>query len=378
MPDQGSASALQGYSGYDGTDNFNFCRVPCPNGNPCGGVLGNCDRDSGELGQSMIHGAGLKYFAEVARTGSIAAASQNLHVAISAISRQIARLEQEIGGPLFRRMPRGMVLTKSGEIFAEHVRRTLLEADTILAEISTAHAQGRGIVRIGFAPDCAHSLVPTVLANFRREYPSVRFVVREQLPAVIEQWVTSGEMDLGLFYSTGDLPAVRTLFKAREPICALYRADHPLAPRPSLALADVLAYPLILPDRGTMVRELFDQCCAAHDKSVEPVLLTTSASASREFALLTDGIIVSSRMLLSWATLQGMGEQDDLVACAIDEPLLSERHLRLVAMEGRRLPASVDRFGDALKRALSTIRDALPRQACAGSQAMRAGGLGDP
>ncbi len=177
--------------------------------------------------------------------------------------------------------------------------------------------------------------VPTVLANFRREYPSVRFVVREQLPAVIEQWVTSGEMDLGLFYSTGDLPAVRTLFKAREPICALYRADHPLAPRPSLALADVLAYPLILPDRGTMVRELFDQCCAAHDKSVEPVLLTTSASASREFALLTDGIIVSSRMLLSWATLQGMGEQDDLVACAIDEPLLSERHLRLVAMEGR-------------------------------------------
>ncbi len=49
----------------------------------------------------MLHGAGLKYFVEVARTGSLAAASQNLHVPASAISRHIARLEEKLGVRLF-------------------------------------------------------------------------------------------------------------------------------------------------------------------------------------------------------------------------------------------------------------------------------------
>ncbi|EIF78099.1 LysR family regulatory protein, partial [Burkholderia pseudomallei 354a] len=51
----------------------------------------------------VLHGIGLKYFVEVARTGSLAAASQQLHVAVSAISRQIAKLEEQVGTPLFER-----------------------------------------------------------------------------------------------------------------------------------------------------------------------------------------------------------------------------------------------------------------------------------
>ncbi|HKU01175.1 MAG TPA: LysR family transcriptional regulator, partial [Paraburkholderia sp.] len=45
----------------------------------------------------MLHGIALRYFVEVARTGSLAAASENLHVAVSAISRQISKLEQDVG-----------------------------------------------------------------------------------------------------------------------------------------------------------------------------------------------------------------------------------------------------------------------------------------
>jgi len=96
----------------------------------------------------MLHGIALRYFVEVARTGSLAAASEQLHVAVSAISRQIGKLEEDVGAPLFERLPRGMVLTEAGELLAEHARRTLLEADAVLGDISAGKTRGGRLVRI--------------------------------------------------------------------------------------------------------------------------------------------------------------------------------------------------------------------------------------
>lgn len=55
----------------------------------------------------------LRYFLEVARSGSLSKASERLFVAVSALSRQIAKIEEQMGTPLFERRPRGMVLTEA-------------------------------------------------------------------------------------------------------------------------------------------------------------------------------------------------------------------------------------------------------------------------
>ena len=73
----------------------------------------------------------LRYFLEVARTGSLSKASERLFVAVSALSRQIAKLEDEIGTPLFERRPRGMVLSEAGRLLAAHARRSLLETERV-------------------------------------------------------------------------------------------------------------------------------------------------------------------------------------------------------------------------------------------------------
>ena len=119
----------------------------------------------------MLHGIALRYFLEVARTGSLAASSENLHVAVSAISRQIAKLEDEVGTPLFERMPRGMVFTDSGQLLAEHARRALLDADAVLSEISEAHALGRGIVRSGAPRASRATFCPACSRAFTRSIP---------------------------------------------------------------------------------------------------------------------------------------------------------------------------------------------------------------
>ncbi|GGX35676.1 LysR family transcriptional regulator [Streptomyces noursei] len=79
----------------------------------------------------------LAYFLEVARTGAVSEAAQNLLVAPSAISRQIAKLEAGVGVPLFVRHPRGMTLTDAGSRLLAHARRSEAESAALLTELRT-------------------------------------------------------------------------------------------------------------------------------------------------------------------------------------------------------------------------------------------------
>ncbi len=293
-----------------------------------------------------VHGTVLTYFAEVARTGSIAAASQNLHVAVSAISRQIARLEKEIGAALFERMPRGMVLTSAGEIFAQHVRRTLLESDAVLAEISGGYAHTRDIVRIGCAGGLTTVVLPAAMASFHHEHPLARFVVRSGDAALVQQWVAAGEVDVGIICTMSASAAVDVVLSARAPVHALCRPGHPLADKAVLTLQDMLDHPLVVPERGLMMRQLFDLCCSARGRQFEPVLVTDNLAIIRRFAALTDGIALWSDVISS-----DPGATDALIAKRIDEPLLNEHYLQFITMHGRRLPHSVSRFIEVLQQA---------------------------
>src|SRR5690606_31640145 len=89
-----------------------------------------------------------RYFYEVALKGSLSAASESLHVAVSAISRQITSLEQDVGTALFQRSARGMVLTSAGEIRLRHVRRAMLEADAVLESIAALRGAELSPLRI--------------------------------------------------------------------------------------------------------------------------------------------------------------------------------------------------------------------------------------
>jgi DNA-binding transcriptional LysR family regulator len=296
----------------------------------------------------VLHGIALRYFVEVARTGSLAASSENLHVAVSAISRQIAKLEQEVGTPLFERMPRGMVLTEAGELLAQHARRALMDGDAVLNEISEAHALGSGIVRVGCTEGFTRYFLPGVLASFHADHPRTRFVLRSGTPAQVEHWVAVGEVDLGVAFSTVTSTAVHVEFSANAPVCALLRSSHPLAKKELLTLDDLLAYPVAVLERGTTVRQLIDWCCSVRGQHLEPLLTSNNSSAMHHFASLSGAITLGSAI-----TLQGMQSEDELLAKPIDEPLLNERYLQVTAMKERRLPPSVGQFLTALKDALN-------------------------
>src|SRR5690242_5543318 len=90
----------------------------------------------------------LRYFLAVGRLGSIRQAADELHVAASAISRQIALLEDDYGTPLFERHAQGVRLTAAGEIFAQHARTTLREFERVRSDIDDVRGLKRGEVKL--------------------------------------------------------------------------------------------------------------------------------------------------------------------------------------------------------------------------------------
>lgn len=122
-----------------------------------------------------MHNTEIRYFMAVVSTGSLSAASQQLFVAVSAISRHIQRLEKRLGMPLFERSARGMVLNDAGQILANHVRRSMVDMKLAIAELEGLKSWQQTPIRVVCTDGLALNLVPLLLARFRQLHPEVNF-----------------------------------------------------------------------------------------------------------------------------------------------------------------------------------------------------------
>lgn len=281
----------------------------------------------------------LRYFLEVARTGSISEASERLHVATSAISRQIAKLEQDVGAPLFERQPRGMVLSEAGEILAAYARRSALEAEQVLADVHGVEALQRSTVKLASSEGFARDFLPAAITAFREKHPGVRFRLNVTGPAAATQQVKDGTVDLSVTYSLGPEEGIKVEYSQQQPIYALLRDDHPLAQREDVELADLLKYPLALMDEDTTIRQLFDVCVALEGLSFEPALVSNYSGALQSFAQLRGGVT-----LVGPLTVRRRLSAERLAIVPIRNPELSRRSMQIQSMARRALPAAVRAF----------------------------------
>ncbi|MDQ6526709.1 LysR family transcriptional regulator [Nocardioides sp. LHD-245] len=280
----------------------------------------------------------LRYFLEVARTGSIAEASANLRIAASSISRHIARLEQSTGAPLFDRHPRGMVPTEAGRLLADHARRNLLEEADLLERIRDVDRSGRSLITVSCAEGFAEDFLPVEIARFREHHPAARVHLTVTEPAAATQSVAVGTADLALTFSLAPASGVRVAYSCQEPIVALVPSGHPLGELDGVSLADLQHHPLALMAGGSTLRELVDVCCAAEGLHLEPVLTSNSSTALNALARRTGAVtltgLLSSRHLVA----------DGFRIVPLTNPELHRRSLQVHTMAQRTLPAPVDAF----------------------------------
>jgi len=194
----------------------------------------------------------LRTFVEVARQGGFTQAAHLLHISQSAVSKQVAQLEQNLGTPLFDRLGSQVRLTAAGNVVLQRAEGMLRLHNELLSELDDLSQLTRGELRVGLPLLGSNTLFASLFAEYRRRYPNIQVQLLEGGSMHIEQAVMSGELELG-----GSLTPKNPLFGYQpfcdEPLDALLPEDHPLAQDGSVRLEQLADTPFLLYQRSFML-----------------------------------------------------------------------------------------------------------------------------
>lgn len=185
-------------------------------------------------------------------------AAARLLVAQPSLSEQILKLEQELGLPLFVRLPRRLVLTPAGEAFRIHAARIVEEVDLVQTHIDEVSAQSGQKIRVGVLPTLGNRLFPSVIAEFRRTNPGARIELREEISSLsVKHLLMEREIDVGVIRLDGKLAShLEASFFLREPLVALVPPGHLLTRSGEISLQEIAEEPFLTLKPGYGLREL--------------------------------------------------------------------------------------------------------------------------
>src|SRR5579864_6535589 len=205
---------------------------------------------------------------EVARVEHLGRAADVLQADQSTVSRKIARLEEEVGVPLFERIGRSIRLTQAGRRFAARAERLLDDLKDAIADAQGAVSAETGQVHVGFLHTVGARWLPERLARFLHAYPGVRFILEEGTSGEVVGGLVAGDFDLGIVgpppVNVPDLE-IHPLF--RERVAVVVPSSHRLVGSSSCTLDDLAEEPLILPRSRSGLRKVIDEAFAAQGLS---------------------------------------------------------------------------------------------------------------
>jgi LysR family nitrogen assimilation transcriptional regulator len=246
----------------------------------------------------------LRYFQTVAEFGSYSRASGFLRISQPAISRQIRKLEEEVGSALFKRHGHGVSLTEAGRILLERSQIALRQLEQTKAEIRGGRVGPSGVLSFAVPPAAGHFLVPALVERFGREFPNVFLKVIGGFSGYIHEWLVRGQVDLACVHDPLPqrgfevIPLVREqVYLVGKPGAARFGRDH-------ARIDDLANLPLVLPSRPNASRRLLDSWIAQKGISLNVRMEADDSSILRSlvkqgvgFSLLTQGAIADDLRL---------------------------------------------------------------------------------
>ncbi|MFJ4373818.1 LysR family transcriptional regulator [Pseudomonas japonica] len=207
----------------------------------------------------------IEYALAVAETGSFTRAAERCHVVQSALSHQVARLEEQLGAALFERSSRWVRLTAAGEAFVPSARTALEAARRIADEVAAACGEVRGSLSIGEISSLTALDLVDLLAGFHHQYPRVDIRWLMGKSEVMIGDVRERRLDVAFIgvWPGESLEGVEWRLLAKEELVAVLPLEHPLVIHKRLALADLEDQPLVDFQAGTGARRQTDEAFAA-------------------------------------------------------------------------------------------------------------------
>lgn len=288
-----------------------------------------------------MHAAVLRYFVAVARAGSIRKASEELHVASSAVSRQIQKIEDELGTPLFERLPNGLRLTRAGEIALRHARDTLHQFDIMRGELGDLKGKKTGRVHVACLDSLSVQFLPERVMTFHRLHPAIDLRIRNDNYSQIFGFVADGDVDVGITFDLARPEDIRRVAGVPMPLMAMVARGHPLAKQKSVTLQECAQFNLLLQLDNEVMSSMISIELAALDRTGRTLVATNNQMMLKPLILAGIGVAFFTPIGLLNELREG-----SVVALPIAGSRLQELEISVMVPRNRPLTGATQAFVD--------------------------------
>ena len=201
----------------------------------------------------------LRVFQATVKSGGFTRAGDELHLSQSTVSQHIKLIEQELGGPLFMRVGKRVLVTEAGSVllqYTERILRDLKNAEMAIREINELR---RGTVRLGVGPTTLIYRLPHVLRDYKRRFPDIDLIVLAGTTEFLLEALRSQHLDVAIVMKTAPQPGLTMTPLGREELVLILSREHPLARQRTLDPSHLAGLRFILYEKNTAMQDLIDR-----------------------------------------------------------------------------------------------------------------------
>ncbi|WP_345817549.1 LysR family transcriptional regulator (plasmid) [Paraburkholderia sp. PREW-6R] len=294
----------------------------------------------------------IAYFFEAVRCGTIRAAADWLDVAPSAVSRQIALLEEELDAPLIERHARGVTPTEAGQFVIQYFREQRAHRDDLLSRLHDLRGLRTGRVSVVLGEGFVSDLLGGPMQHFCKLYPNIKVNLDLGSTNDVMTRISEDEGEIGLVYNPPAEPRIVSRASRRQPMMAIVGTKTARSiKRKSLTVQELASYPIAATHATYGTRQMLQAVEYAEKISLEPAVTTNSINIMKQFARSELGIVVLPAFAVTVELKAG-----ELKAIPIEHPILQNAEAHLVTRVGRTLSAASNKMLQMMASQMSAFR----------------------
>lgn len=259
----------------------------------------------------------LRLMAQIAEHGSLTRAAIAANSQQSVISRQLSALEAECGGRLFYRTGRGVMLTELGTSVMPRIKQLLTEFDQLAEDMRSNAEVPSGDVRLGILPALADPLVALLYQEVREKLPLVRLHLYEGSNGQLEEWLTSGRIDLALYYRYGQVDESNDRVLGKAHAYLVGAAGDGVTAKGTIPFRALENLPLILPSVPNALRTTLDQLARRENVNLTVAMEADSLPIQKNVAAAGNAYTI-----IGWLAVSREVQAGTLQAARIVEPTI--------------------------------------------------------
>jgi DNA-binding transcriptional LysR family regulator len=245
---------------------------------------------------STLHPKALRYLAAVAQLGSVQAAAREVSISASAIDRQILMLEEDMGVPLFERLPRGMRLTAAGELLLALSQRWKTDLNRTLSDVKQLQGISHGQLRLAAMDSHVNGFLPSFIHRVAQEHPGIVLEVDIVSTDEAVRRLSDGGVDLAVAFNLKAQRELHLVWSAELPLGCVVAAGHPLAGRSQVSFKDVVAWPLAAQSHALAIRRYLERRHSWLLEEARPPLVTNSLQLVKNLVRSGSHVALSSEL----------------------------------------------------------------------------------